>query len=93
MTLADLSLVGLIFLAPVSAIIFSFFRLGSPALRRVMGLAAPLSLMCFFVCCINPSVGDRMTLIVPGLFELNQVGAYCGILFNGSSTDLVGNFC
>jgi formate hydrogenlyase subunit 3/multisubunit Na+/H+ antiporter MnhD subunit len=64
------------------AVVVSLVRLLTPAFRRVLGLLAPSSMLLFFASCIRTEHPETTVVLVPGWLELQQVAAYCGVLFN-----------
>lgn len=64
------------------AIVVSFCRLSTPAVRRTCGLLAPFSMLMFFASSVSSEHPDHVVVLVPGWLEVQQVGVYCGVLFN-----------
>lgn len=64
------------------AVVVSFLKLSSPAARRVLGLLAPFSMLIFFASSVRLEHPQETVVLVQGWLELQQIGAYCGILFN-----------
>jgi formate hydrogenlyase subunit 3/multisubunit Na+/H+ antiporter MnhD subunit len=48
----------------------------------VLGLLAPFSMLVFFASSVRPEHPQEAVVLVYGWLELQQIGAYCGILFN-----------
>lgn len=67
---------------PLISIVVGVTEAFTPAIRRFFGLAAPVSLILFFAGFVDPHRPDALVQIVPSVIEFNQIGAYCGILFN-----------
>lgn len=64
------------------AVVVSLFNFSTPAVRRAFGLLAPLSMLLFFASSVDSERPDHVVVLVPGWLELQQIGAYCGLLFN-----------
>jgi len=74
------SLIAFVF-ALVGALL-SLFRLSTAPVRRAAGLFASLSLLIFFASHVHLEHAEQVVVLIPGWFELPQIGTYCGILFN-----------
>ena len=64
------------------AIMASLCGFATPPVRRVLGLLAPFSMLVFFASGVRSDHPEYVVVLVPGLLELQQLGAYCGVLFN-----------
>lgn len=70
------------FLPSVLAIVLCLSKVSTPSVRRFFGLLAPFCMIFFFASYVNLDSPSDVSIVIPGLLEVGQIAAYCGILFN-----------